>query len=519
MPGVVSTPEPSTFQAPSSALRSNSVPKVFPCYSPADRELAQQLAAFLERGAGVEVLLEEGEMRPGEDLIAKVQEGLSADVALALLSPRAVPDRWILERWRFAFWEHAAEVGTPVAVLLCEDCKFPELLRRKFFFDLRGRRLEAFRAIKRWLLSLWPAPHQALFVAARQPSFAGREAELEILCTALADAPGMAVVANAGAGSGKTALALEFAYRHREDFDAILWLTCGARTAAALAGDLAAQLGVRLDRGLESNLHQLRQLCAHHRCLLVLDDAVEGTAALLAPRGRTSVLMTSRQADLAGALSAQPLLLEGRPPVPLFDLDPDVRRLLTAMCACAPSGFRLEVAARTAGIGMPQAIDGAARLLSQGMLTELDQNGPRFLVPATARSVAEDQLWRLRHARAVADLFDVQTSGPGDLTQFWPDLQHALHAALEMDWTLAGALARRAVAWARAQDRLAEAFEILEVWSRAAEPRSDRRVLEDSSWEQIWILEHWDRPTEARALDGIRRKQYADQLAFDFGQS
>jgi hypothetical protein len=497
------------------------VPKVFPCYSQPDRELAQQLAAFLERGAGVEVLLEEGEMRPGGDLIAKVQEGLSADVTLVLLSPRAVPDRWILERWRAAFWEQAAEVGTPVAVLLCEDCKFPELLRRKLFFDLRAHRLDAFRSIKRWLLSLWPVPHQAPFAAARQPSFVGRAAELEMLRTVLADAPGMAVVANASPGSGKTALALEFAYRHREDFDAVFWLTCGARTAAALAGDLAAQLGVPLDRDLESNLNQIRQLSARHRCLLVLDDAVERTAAMLAPRGRTSVLLTTRHTDLGGALSAEPLTLESRPPAPslnLGDLDPNSRRLLSAMCACAPSGFRLDIAARTAGTVAQQVLDGTAQLLTEGMLMELDQNGPRFLVTAAARSVAEDQLWRLPHARAVAALFDTQTSGPGDLTQFWPDLQHAFRSALETDWTLSGALARRAVTWARAHDRLAEAFEILEEWSRAAEQRSDRRVLEDAAWEQIWILDRWGRTNEARTLDGIRRKQYADQLALDFGQ-
>ena len=33
--------------------------KVFPCYSTPDRELVHELAAFLERGAGVEVLSEE----------------------------------------------------------------------------------------------------------------------------------------------------------------------------------------------------------------------------------------------------------------------------------------------------------------------------------------------------------------------------------------------------------------------------------------------------------------------------
>src|SRR5579862_8257665 len=277
--------------------------KVFPCYSAVDRELVRELAGFLERGTGVEVLLEEGEMPAGADLIAKVEEGLSADVALVVLSPEAVPARWVLERWKSVFWEQAAEVGTHVGILLCRDAKFPDLLRRKHFFDLRQDRLGGFRAIKRWLISLSPLPEKAPFIPAKQPAFGGREAELETLCCLLADAPGMAVV-EAGPGAGKTALALEFARRHREDFDAVFWLTCGTRSAAALAGDLAAQLGVRLDRDLETDLNEIRRLCARHRCLLILDDAVASTAALLTPRGRTSVLLTTRRTDLAEVLSA-----------------------------------------------------------------------------------------------------------------------------------------------------------------------------------------------------------------------
>jgi hypothetical protein len=136
------------------------MPKVFPCYSTSDRELVGELAAFLERGAGVEVLLEEGEMPSGGDLIAKVEEGLSADVVLVLLSPDAVPPRWPLDRWKSVFWEQAADAGTALATLLCRDAKFPDLLRRKNFFDLRQHRLAAFRAIKRWLMSLSPLPRQ-----------------------------------------------------------------------------------------------------------------------------------------------------------------------------------------------------------------------------------------------------------------------------------------------------------------------------------------------------------------------
>jgi hypothetical protein len=505
------------------------MPKVFPCFSTPDRELVHELAAFLERGAGVEVLLEEGEMHPGGDLIAKVEEGLSADVVLVLLSPEAVPARWPLDRWKSVFWEQAAEAGTALATLLCRDSKFPDLLRRKNFFDLRHNRLAAFRGIKRWLMSLSPLPRNAPFAAARQPAFQGRDAELETLCTLLADTPGMAVLQDAGAaGAGKTALAVEFARRHREDFDAIFWLTCGSRTAAALAGDLAAQLGVRLDRDLEANLNEIRRLSAQHRCLLILDDAAPATAALLAPRGRTSVLMTTRRSDLAATLSAAVAPLDAlftpdasRLADTIRNLDSAAQRLLAAACACSPSGFPLDMAVRTADAEPEEAGDQVAGFVSQNVLGPLDENGPRFLVPAIVRErVAlrgDGQRWARYHALAVADLFGTPTGE--DLTAYWPGLQHAFAWALDTDWRLASTLARRGLAWAKAQDRLAEAFEILQDWQRAAEQCADRRVLEDCAWEQIWILEQWGRTHEARELDGIRPERYADQLSFSFDQS
>lgn len=503
------------------------MPKVFPCYSTTDRELVRELAAFLERGAGVEVLLEEGEMPPGGDLIAKVEEGLSNDVVLALISPESVPPRWVLERWKSAFWEQAAEVGTHVAILLCRDAKFPDLLRRKIFFDLRQSRLSGFRSIKRWLMSLSPLPQRAPFAPAAQLAFPGRDTELEALAVLLADTPGMAVV-EAATGSGKTALAVEFARRHREEFDAVFWLTCGARTAAALAGDLAAQLGVRLDRDLESNLNELRRLCARHRCLLILDDALAATAALLAPRGRTSVLMTARTGDLAAALSATavplaPFTVDAAGSADVVrNLDGPAQRLLSAMCACAPSGFPLDMAVRAADAELEEARELVAGFMAQGVLAPLDDNGPRFLVPAQVRERAalrgDGARWARYHALAVADLFGTQTVSE-DLTTHWPDLQHAFAKSLETDFPLASKLARRGLTWAKAQDRLAEAFEMLQEWSRAGEKRGDRRVLEDCAWEQVWILEHWGRTTEARELDTIRREHYADQMAFSFDQS
>jgi len=498
------------------------MPKVFPCYAPSERDLVRDLAAFLERGCGVEVLLEEGEIESGEDLISKVAEGLSADVVLVLLSPDSVPARWVLERWKSVFWEQPAALGTSLASLLCRDAKFPDLLRRNHFYDLRHNHLSAFRAIKRWLMSLAPLAQHPPFSPALQPAFTGRDAELETLCTLLADAPGIAALAGAPA-SGKTALALEFARRRRDEFDIVFWLTCGARSLPGLAGDLAFQLGVRLDRDLETNLNEIRHLCSRHRCLLVLDDAVPATAALLAPRGRTSVLLTTRHLDLPASLSATEIpLADSFPPNAdaIRDLAGDARRLLSAMCACAPSGFPIGMASRTADIESLEIKDLLASNVQKGIALPLDENGPRFLIPAGVRERAalrgDSGRWARHHARTVADLFGSPPPDSPDLTAYWPDLQHAFRGALEADWTLASTLARRGIAWAKAQERLAEAFEMLQDWSRVAGEHGDRRVLEDCAWEQVWILEHWGRTTEARELDTIRREHFADQMSFRF---
>ncbi|MGH9667809.1 MAG: hypothetical protein ACRD9L_25605, partial [Bryobacteraceae bacterium] len=59
---------------------------VFLVHASADAAPAQELALSLERGARVEILLDEGRIGPGEPLLAKVEQGQSADVILVLLS-------------------------------------------------------------------------------------------------------------------------------------------------------------------------------------------------------------------------------------------------------------------------------------------------------------------------------------------------------------------------------------------------------------------------------------------------
>jgi hypothetical protein len=92
----------------------------------------------------------------------------------------------------------------------------------------------------------------------------------------------------------RAGLAAEFARAFRDDFDAVLRIECGGRSLTALAGDLSAQLGLRLEGELEANLARLRDFCSERRLLLLLDGWPLGAPAHpLAPGGRCSTLIST----------------------------------------------------------------------------------------------------------------------------------------------------------------------------------------------------------------------------------
>src|SRR5438309_1706699 len=86
----------------------------------------------------------------------------------------------------------------------------------------------------------------------------------------------------------------------------------------------------------------------------------------------------------------------------------------------------------------------------------------------------------------------------------------------DQSWALACDLAKRGVALLKRKGRQAEAFEMLESVSRAADRREDRRTLEDCSREQVWILESWGQTDEAQRIFHSRRVLYEDQMQFSF---
>jgi len=357
---------------------------LFPCYAAADREIARQIAEFLEAGAGVRVLLAEGEIGPGEDLIQKARDARTADIVLVLFSRHTLPSPWPRHKWEAALHTEPLEEGVHIAFLKCGDCSPPRVLAP--LFDLAGLPLATLRRLKRWVRAgAYSEP------AIHNPDLAG---QVEALGAAIADRPGTATI-------HAPALALEFARFFREDFDEIVRLQCGGRSLAALAGDLAMQLGLRLEGDLEENLAALRSFCADRRYLIWLEGASAEEAERLAPDRGSSTLIST----------------ELRPEAP-----PD---------------------------------DGSLR-----------------------------------------------------------DIQHIFrHPGMVDDWAELCRLARQGLRLAADQGRRAESFELLGQWQALAEARGDRRILEESAREMVWILEGWDRLEEARLMEYRRAIEYDDQMA------
>ena len=104
-----------------------------------DQFYAQQIAAFLESGCDVRCNL--GLLGPDQDLVELAEQ--CVDPLILLLSKDSWPKRLPRERW------DPLLLQLPLACVLLNPCPFPELLRRRAFFD--NDHPNAVRGVKRWL--------------------------------------------------------------------------------------------------------------------------------------------------------------------------------------------------------------------------------------------------------------------------------------------------------------------------------------------------------------------------------
>jgi hypothetical protein len=83
-------------------------------------------------------------------------------------------------------------------------------------------------------------------------------------------------------------------------------------------------------------------------------------------------------------------------------------------------------------------------------------------------------------------------------------------------WTELCELARTGRRLTQEQGRIAECYELMQMWHAAADIRGDRKVLDESTREMVWILEGWGREEQARSLDCRRAAEFDDQMQLPF---
>jgi tetratricopeptide (TPR) repeat protein len=178
------------------------------------------------------------------------------------------------------------------------------LLRTKHRFDGRTDPERAIRDVVAWAVRLRDRRRLAdsnapqSYLDYEPKDFVGRERYLERLQAALVEQPGVFLL-HGEPGSGKSTLALKFAWKAQAAFDAVIFQTCGQRTAEEIAVELAGRLKLENVRGAppEVQLEAAQNWLRERLSLLVLDDVWNDDAAKLLPGPPVSVLVTSRRKD------------------------------------------------------------------------------------------------------------------------------------------------------------------------------------------------------------------------------
>ncbi len=254
------------------------MPSLVLCYAPQDEPFARDLGRYLEINLPIEVSYTEGVIKPDFDLIEATERALSADVALVVLSPDSVPKTWRREIWEPVFFAKPLEFGALLGFVLMRPCRFPDLLRRRYFFDASEDPLAAMRDLKRWLVR----PQPSMLRSEAEPS-----AELAELRRRIADQPGEVE-------DVASDLAYKFAREYGVDFEAVYSLDCHGRSRAGIVGEIGSAMGLRLPGTLDKNVHDLREYCRDHRVLFVLAGVSPAARDVTAFGGRASVILTDR---------------------------------------------------------------------------------------------------------------------------------------------------------------------------------------------------------------------------------
>ena len=101
------------------------LPTIFISYSHADRQFVAKLASDLLKQR-IRVWWDEWEIKVGDSLLQKIQEGISTSSYLGVvLSPNSVNSAWVQEELDTALVRQLKEKRVVVLPILLQDCQIP----------------------------------------------------------------------------------------------------------------------------------------------------------------------------------------------------------------------------------------------------------------------------------------------------------------------------------------------------------------------------------------------------------
>lgn len=113
---------------------------IFLCHSSVDKPKVRQLANDLLL-AGATVWFDEAEIKIGDSIIRKIEEGINnCEYLGAVLSKKAVESVWVRREVEMALTQEILKDHVKVLPILLEDCEIPGFLLGKLYADLREER-------------------------------------------------------------------------------------------------------------------------------------------------------------------------------------------------------------------------------------------------------------------------------------------------------------------------------------------------------------------------------------------
>ncbi|HEU5378618.1 MAG TPA: tetratricopeptide repeat protein [Ktedonobacteraceae bacterium] len=277
----------------------------FISYTNADRAWAEWIAWYLEQ-AGYATIIQAWDFHAGKNFVQEMDQATRrAERTIAVLSPDYFHSTFTPSEWQAAFRHDPTSEQSLLLPIRVRTCDVEGLLGAIVYLDLVGLNEQSaqeklFSSVSRQrakpdhapafpgtqLTSPPPAfpgttPSAIWHVPfSRNPFFAGREEELthlhEQLQQSSSAAIGQAQAISGLGGVGKTQVALEYAYRHRQEYRAVLWVHAGTlETLNASYSELARQLDLPEKDAREQEI-VIQAICAwlrtHDRWLLMLDN-------------------------------------------------------------------------------------------------------------------------------------------------------------------------------------------------------------------------------------------------------